>query len=300
MKALVAATVAALVTPVSAQAADYVGLTVDPTEVAPAWTLAATHTSGAFLRGDEILGLSLSRSFGGGRGQEQHRLILHPRQPLISFDGRTGRWQTKGQLGDVAAIDMTITATGAPARAEFAWGCEGAFVRVPVRLRGSLTLRTGTRFFKTIRRASLTGFVTYENGAVSCDRPAPSTCDATTSIHAGGAQGSLLASPRNLVLQFRERAGSGGAAWYHVMSVGGYDALAGSLPTVEVRAPAATIRGGARFTGGEDTTESSFGACRTTRTAGAATGSFRTTFAGWGVRTLRLGAGAPASYSVTS
>jgi hypothetical protein len=297
VKKLLVAIVAALAAPAGSQAADYVGLTVNRTAVAPGWALTATHTSGAFYRGDEIFGLTLTRSFLGGRGQEQHRLVHHPRQPLISFDGRAGRWQTKGRLGSVAAIDMTITATGTPSPADFAWGCTGAFVRVPVRLRGSLTLRTGTTFFRTIRRASLTGFVTYEDGTVTCERPAPLTCESSTALFAGGGRASLNVAPRNFSLQFREAAGP--ATWYHVMTVGGYEALTGSLPTIDVRAPSAAISGGARFTG-ETETELTYGACRTTRTAGAATGSFRTTFAGWGARTLRLGAGASASYSQTS
>ncbi len=171
MRKLVVAIAAALALPAGAQAADYVGLTVDKTKVAPGWTLAGTHTSGSFYRGDEIFGLTLRRSFLGARGEEQHALRAHPKRSLISFDGRTGRWRTNGQLGSVAAIDMAITSTGTPTPTTDAWGCTGAFVRVPVRLQGALTLRTGTRFFKTIRRATLTGSVTYESGEVSCDRP---------------------------------------------------------------------------------------------------------------------------------
>jgi hypothetical protein len=295
MRKLVVAIAAALALPASAQAADYVGFTVSRTKVAPGWTLAGTHTSGSFYRGDEIAGLTLRRSFLGGRGEEQHALRAHPRQPMISFDGRTGRWQ--GRLGSAATIDMTISATGAPGPATDAWGCTGAFVRVPVRLQGSLVLRTGTRLFGAIRRTSLSGFVTYEDGDVSCDRAAPSTCEASTSFQAGSGAASLAATPRELILQFRQAAGA--AAWYHVMTVRGYDALAGSLPTIDVRAPSNTITGGARFDGG-DTSASSFGACRTARTSGTATGSFRTTFAGWGARTLRLGAGTTASYSETN
>ncbi len=297
MRKLVIAVAAALAVPASAQAADYVGLTVNKTKVAPGWTLAGTHTSGSFYRGDEIFGLTLRRSFLGARGGEQHALRAHPKRSMISFDGRTGRWQTHGQLGGVAAIDMTITSTGNPTPTADAWGCTGAFVRVPVRLQGSLTLRTGTGFFKTIRRTNLAGFVTFENGEVNCDRPAPLTCESSTSFQAGGATGSVVVAPRDLVLQFRQAVGT--AAWYHVMTVGGYESLTGTLPTIDVRAPSTAISGGAQFTG-QGTTESSYGACRTTRTTGAATGSFRATFAGWGARTLRLTPSVPASYSETS
>ena len=302
MKRYLIAIAAALTGPGGAQAADYVALTVDPTGVAPGWTLSATHTSGAFYRGDQIVGLTLRRTFLGYRGEEQHALRAHPKQPLISFDGRTGRWQTKGQLGSVVAIDMTITPTGDPVAVEDAWGCKGAFARVAVRLRGSLTLRTGTRFFKAIRRTSLTGLVTFENGAVDCDRPAPSTCEASTSLHLGDERASVLASRGHLGLSFREQAAGSptSVVWYHLMAVAGYEPLTGTLPTLGVLAPpGAAISGSAQFVGNE-VTESSFGACRIARTNGAATGSFRTTFAGWGPRTLRLSPGVPASHSQTS
>ena len=297
MRKLVIGISAALVFPAGAQAADYIGLTVNRTKVAPGWTLAATHTSGSFYRGDEIFGLTLRRSHLGGRGEEQHALRAHPKQPMISFDGSRGRWQTNGQLGNVAAVDMTIEATGSPTPVGDAWGCLGAFARVPVRLEGTLTLRTGTRFFKTIRRTRLAGFVTFDDGVVSCD-PAPSSqCEASSSLYAGDPRASVLAAARNIVLQFRQAVGA--AAWYHVMTAGGYDALTGSLPSIGIAAPTGSlIRGNARFVGG-DATESSFGTCRTTRTNGAATGNFRTTFAGWGDRTVRLAAGTPASFSET-
>ena len=109
----------------------------------------------------------------------------------------------------------------------------------------------------------------------------------------------MVAAPRSIVLQFRDPVAqsSAGAAWYHVMTVSGYDAVTGSLPELGVRGPSTpTLRGNARFHAGE-ATQSQSGACLTTRTTGAATGSFSTTFAGWGARTLRLNAGVPASFT---
>jgi hypothetical protein len=298
MKRVVIAIVAALAAPAGAQAADYVGLTVNATKVAPGWTLAGTHTSSPFYRGDQIFGLTLRRTFLGGRGEEQHALRAHPKQPLISFDGRTGRWQTKGQLGSVVEIDMRITAAGEPVSIPFSFGCDGAFVRVPVLLEGLLTLRTGTRFFKTIKRTTLAGFVTYENGEVNCDRPAPTTCESSRSFQAGGdATGAVVVAPRQLVLQFRQAVES--AAWYHVMWIGGFDALAETPPTIDVRAPSTAISGSAQFIG-QDTTESTYGACHIKLTTGVARGSFTTTFAGWGARALRLTPSVPASYRVTN
>jgi hypothetical protein len=175
-------------------------------------------------------------------------------------------------------------------------------VRVPVRLQGTFALRTGTRFFKTIRRTSLAGFVTHENGAVTCDRPAPTTCESSVSVHGGDARASVLASRRHFGLSFREQAAGSptSVVWYHNMSIGGHEALTGTLPTIGIVAPSeGPIRGNAQFTG-QEATESTYGACRITRTNGAATGSFRTTFAGWGARTLRLSTDVPASLSETS
>jgi hypothetical protein len=135
----------------------------------------------------------------------------------------SGRWKTSNQLGNAVAVDLAIEATGAPTPVDEAWGCRGAFARIPVRLEGTLTLRTGTRFFNTIRRARLAGFVIVDQGAVNCDRPQPSECAASSSFWAGTAKSSVVAAPRSIVLQFRDPVAQSpaGAAWYHVMTIDG-------------------------------------------------------------------------------
>ena len=288
------AIVAAFWLPSSASAADFIALTVSPTLVAPGWTLSATVTNGSFSRGDEIAGLTLRRSFLRGRAEEQHALRAHPDPTTISFDGRRGRWAAT--LGSAAGVNLAIETTGAPVAVEEAWGCRGPFVRLPVSLRGTLMLRTGTRFFKTIRRTRLAGFITTNVGPVSCDPPAAGACEPSVALHAGRLESSVLASPRRLGLQFREPVSTtgGSVAWYHVVAATGYDALAGTPPAVRVATP---IRGSLRFVG-QETKESSFGACRTTSTTGSASGTLGTTFVGWGARTLRL-AGLPATLSET-
>jgi len=294
----VLAIVAAFGHPSAAHAAGYIALTVSPTQVAPAWTLSATVTNGRFYRGDEIAGLTLRRSFLSGRGEELHALKAHPSRTTISFEGRRGRWATNGSFGSAAAVDLAIAATGPRTAVADAWGCRGAFVRIPVTLRGTLSLRTGTRFFNTIRRTRLAGFVTIDDGAVSCDVAPPATCEPSSTLHAGGLEGSLLASPRRLGLQFRDPV-AGSVAWYHVLAVSGYDVLTGTPPAVEVAGPAVpAIRGSAHFAG-QAAKETSSGACRTTSTSGAATGSFRASFAGWGARTLRLQSGVAATFNET-
>ena len=289
----------AFAVPSSAHAANYIALTVNPTQVAPGWTLSATVTSGSFSRGDEIAGLTMKRTFLGGRGEELHALRAHPKQTTISFDGTSGRWAAKSAFGAAATVDLAIKATGAPTAVDDAWGCRGAFLRIPVGLTGTLVLRTGTRFFETIRRTRLTGFVTIEDGSVSCGLSPAAGCEASSTLHAGKLEGSLLASPRRLGIQFRDAVG-GSAAWYHVLGVSGYDVFSRTAADLAVTGPSVLeLRGSARFTG-QTSNQTSSGACRTTTTSGSATGSFRATFAGWGTRTLRLQPSATATFSETA
>ena len=95
-------------------------------------------TNGSFYRGDEIVGLTLRRSFLGGRGEEQHcapraseaddDLLRRPRRPLA--DGRPARERR-------ATVDMAIEATGAPTSGRGRLGLRArAFVQIPVRLDG--------------------------------------------------------------------------------------------------------------------------------------------------------------------
>jgi hypothetical protein len=284
--------------PSTAPAADYVALTINPTQVAPGWTLSATVTNGSFSRGDEIAGITMKRTFLSGRGEELHALRAHPKRTTISFDGTGGRWAAKSAFGAAATVDLAIKATGAPTAVEDAWGCRGAFLRIPVRLTGTLALRTGTRFFKTIRRTRLAGFVTIDGGSVSCELPQTTACEASSRLHAGKLEASLLASSRRLGIQFRDAVGSS-AAWYHVLAVSGYDVFAGQPADLTVAGPSVpAIRGSAHFSG-QTSKETTSGACRTTSTSGSATGSFRVSFAGWGARTLRLQPGAGATFNET-
>ena len=204
------AIIAALGVPSSASAADFIALTVNPTRVAPGWTLSATVTNGSFSRGDEIVGLTLRRSFLNGRAEEQHALRAHPAPTTVSFDGRRGRWAAR--LGTAAAVNLAIETTGAPVPVEEAWGCRGVFVRIPVSLRGTLSLRTGTRFFKTILRTRLTGFVTTEAGTVDCSAPAASACEPSALASGGQARGlraRLVPTPRPAIQGARSRCSRG-------------------------------------------------------------------------------------------
>ena len=299
MRRVLVALALALVLPSGAQAADYLVVYVNPTKVAPGWTLGGSIVSGNFYGSDEVFGLTLTRAATGRPLlEEKHALRSHHAKSTISFDGSSGRLKTTGQLGTAAVVDMTIQASGASAPVERVLGCSGSFRQVPVRLDGTFTVRTGTRFFKTVERTRLTGLAMYEDGLVACGRPAPATCGASSSLFAGGARRSLTADARSLILSFSEPVGSAPANstdWYHVLTLSGYDAVTGTLPELAVTARSPSLRGSATFAA-RTTTESGSGACRVTTTAGDMTGSFTAAFAGWGMRALRLQPGGYAAF----
>ena len=150
---LVAAVGAALVVPRNAAAVDHVTLFISPTKLSPSgWKLSAAVVGATAPGARETFGISLTRKLGNGRGEEQHGLRAAP-TGTVSFDGRSGRWAAR--FGTVVAIGMTVTAIGQTKDVGESLGCRGAFATVPVRLRGSFVLRTGTSFFGTIRRLVL-------------------------------------------------------------------------------------------------------------------------------------------------
>jgi hypothetical protein len=289
VRRLLVGIVAALVLPSGAQAGDYLILYVNPTTVAPAWTLSGSVVSGSFYYGtDDVFGLTLRRGFAGGKAEEKHSLRAHHSRPTVSFAGGAGRWRTTGQLGTAVRVDMKIRATGAAKPVTEELGCRGAFQRVPVRLEGTFAFRTETGFFKTIRRTRLGGLVTTAVGAVDCTRPPPERCDAISSLNLGEPRASATVTARSLALHFMDLFPHGRFTWYHHMTFSGYDALVGSLPSFSVPAASGSpIRGSATFAGirSSDTT---YGACVTTSTSGNVTGTLTTTFAGWGTRIARL------------
>lgn len=294
MRKLFAGLLVALAVPTGAHAADSTYLSLDRTRVAPGWTLTGSVVSARAYNTSDIVGLTLTRTFLAGRGEESHALRAHRRIP-ITFDGRSGRWRTAGQIAGVAVVDLRIAAVGAPQPAADLLGCRGALQRVRVRLTGVLRLRTGTRFFGTIRRTSLTGTAIYTRGALDCTPQPSASCEPSASLSAGRPRAWLNADRRSLGLQFWEAAPGAPAnvTWYHVIRVGGYDALNGQAPALQIVAPESGISGGGAFAGGS--TETLEGPCPASSTEGEATGTFRTTFAGWGARTLTL-TGTPAVY----
>lgn len=304
---LTAAVGAALALPGTAPAVDHVTLFVAPSKLSADWKLSAAVVGATSPTGRETFGVTLTRKLAKGRGEEQHGLRAAPVR-TVTYDGRRGRWQAR--FGTLLTIGMTVAATGPAQEIGESRGCRGAFARAPVLLRGTFALRTGTRFFDTIRRVRLTGSVTFNRGGpVDCAPAAATTCAQSTVLTAvrytaSGPAATLLVSPDAggwMTLSFADRGGSlpAGVTWYHVMRLErlGFDPLDGGPPTIAVELPAALpVQGDGRFTASETLTGSR-GTCLTTETSGSFAGSFRTRFAGWGARAAVFGPAGFARYA---
>ena len=303
---LIAVVGVALVLPARAHAADHIVLIVSPKKLAahPAWSLQGRIVDSSYF-GSEIFGVGLERTFLGGRAQELHRFTASSPGSL-TFDGSRGRWKAAlGVIGrnNIVRVDMEIAVTGTALPLVESQGCRGAFVQVPVTLRGTFVLRTGTRFFKTLRRASLKGSVVFnQGGPVDCTPLPASGCASARSLSVfrtgPGATGTGVqmgtADDGWLSLAFGERRGT--ATWYHVMFVYGFSPFSGELPTIRARIAAKLpVQGSGMFTAGATSTGTE-GACQTVTATGSFTGTFRTRFTGWGARTLRLTAADGAGY----
>lgn len=301
---LIVAVGASLALPATVLAIDHAVLHITPTPLAKtgplkAWTLDGRTVDPSYYPAPmprELLGVTLQRRLLNGRGEERHAFRAAPVHSL-TFDGTSGRWDV--QFGSKLIVRMTIQTTGAPRPVDDSQGCLGAFVRVPVILRGTFTLPTRTKVFKTVRRSRLAATVTYNSGGpVSCGAGEEPTCTAATSFSASAGIGSQLLASSDLggwlSLAFADTrsAGPDGAVWYHVMLLTQLNPLAGVLPGLTVRVPAKLpVQGSGVFTATETSTTQR-GACNTTTATGRFDGAFRTRFAGWGARTFRSPASA--------
>ena len=93
---LIAAVGAALVVPGNAAAVDHVTLFISPTKLSQSgWKLSAAVVGATSPGARETFGLSLTRTLGNGRGEEQHGLRAAP-SGTVSFDGRS--WPLGGAV----------------------------------------------------------------------------------------------------------------------------------------------------------------------------------------------------------
>jgi hypothetical protein len=322
---LIVAVGAALALPARSYAVDHLVLDISPTSIAaPAsvnaskqerarvkalapWRLRGRVVGRDFYRfGDpEIFGVTLSRSFPSGRGAELHAFNAAPKQTL-TFDGQRGRWEAR--FGNALTLSTEIEGTGVQESTDPPLPCLGTFAKVPVTLRGTFVLRTGTKFFRTIRRVTLTGLMTFApTGLVDCTPLYPSSvCGRSTILSlshriSGTSDAAFLMSPdengwTTLSVADRSAASSAGYTWYHVMSALGFNPLSGQLPTIAARlASPLPIQGSGTFKARQTSTETS-GACSAVTTTGTFSGTFRTRFAGWGARSVRFNAADDARY----
>ena len=295
--AVLVAAGSALALPGRALAVDHVVLYVSPSKVgtgqlAP-WRLSAAVVGVAAPAARETFGVSLTRRFLNGRAEELHGFRAAPAR-TVTFDGTSGRWAAR--FGSVT-IDMSIAATGPARPIAESQGCRGGLRSVPVTLRGSFALRTGTTLFRTVRRQLLRGTVTYNpGGPLECGPAAAAECTPSTVLLASRQASNLrtstvMLSPDAggwLTFAFADHSalGSSGSTWNHVMRVErlGFSPLAGDLPRIAVRLRAALpVSGSGTFTAPPAIDEPS-GACRRTAVVGSFAGTFRTRFAGWGAR----------------
>jgi len=258
-----------------------------------------------YRQGDaEIFGVTLTRVFANGR--ELHALRAGPKQ-TVTFDGERGRLEAT--FGKTLLVRMDIVASGTPHPVEAPLSCRGNFAQVAVTLRGTFVLRTGTRFFRTIRRISFPGTLSFGAGGLVDCTPEPSTDCGVSNVLSASTRGrapgvTALMSPDEggwTTLSFADRSAASAAeptaTWYHVMYSLGSNPLTGQLPTLvaSLRGPSA-IQGGGTFAAQQSSTATN-GACRSVSTTGTFDGTFRTRFAGWGARTVTFTATDDARYS---
>ncbi len=293
----VAAVVGALVAPASAAAVDHVSLFVSPSALGGGWNVSASVPAHEFT-GGEIVGVTLRRT---GRATESHDLRANARSTsTVSFNGTRGTWRVAGQVGSSLTVHMTIAPSGPARPVAQSFGCRGGFVQLPVTLRGRFAVRTGTRFFGTIRRSRLAGTIVFnDGGGLDCSAP-PTVCSPSTQLRAFRGLHGLTASPDGdgyLAVSFRQAVRGG--AWYHRLELTGLDPLAFAGSTVMVRAPAGLpLAGAGTFTPGR-TVESVVGSCGVATTTGTFAGSFRARFTGWPSRTLVFGASDAATFATS-
>jgi hypothetical protein len=209
----------------------------------------------------------------------------------LSFDGTSGRLQI-----DALGADLRIEATGmaAPHLAE---ACPGSpMLEVPVRLVGTLTLRTPTRFFATVRTDALSGTILYNDGP-------PGSCYPTDAApHFVCGHGRMLSSdpdaPSLVTVRWEtptaryaliDFGSSKLPGWGHAIELAlrrnPFHGLRASTP------PRGPLHGAVRFrltASRQDPPDPRCPGPPVTRARGTLTGRFVAAFHGWGTKTLVL------------
>jgi hypothetical protein len=295
---LVVLIVVALGAPAGARASTHLWLDVRSRQLSPAhlagWELRLTGASddnfseaGAPDHGSFGVTLLLKRP-----GFQETHGYGDVESDELSFDGTSGRLR----IGSIGA-DLRIEATGMAAP-HLADACPGSpMLQVPVRLVGTLSLRTGTRFFATVRTDASSGTVLYNDGPPGACYP---TADARPPICGHGR--TLFSDPdapslvtlrwetpsryRYASIDFRPAKLPG---WGHAIELAlrrnPFAGLRASTP------PQGPLRGSARFRLTARRQDPAVPSCPgppVTRARGTLTGRFVAAFHGWGTKTLVL------------
>ena len=219
----------------------------------------------------------------------------------LSFDGVAGRLRVDSSSNSALAADLRIEATGMPAP-YLADACPGApMLQVPVRLVGTLTVRTGTRFFATVGAGTLSGTMLYNDGPPGPCYPTPNgpprICGHGRTLYANDD------APPFVLVRWESRSIYRYASivfgdpkqpgWGHALQVpllrNPFSGRLGSLRAAI--GPRGPLRGFVRFhllTRKQDTADPHCAGPPVTRAQGTLTGRFVAAFHGWGTRALVL------------
>jgi hypothetical protein len=295
-----------LAAPAGARASTHLWLDVRSSRLSPAglggWQLRFTGATDDNL---SEAGAPDHGSFGAGLLLQRPRFEeTHGYAPggtaEISFDGFAGQLRIDRASNGALAADLRIQATGMPTP-HLAEACPGSpMLEVPVRLVGTLTLETGTRFFGTVRTAALSGTILYNDGPpgacyATADAP-PSICGHGTMLYSNADLARFVTvrweTPplyRVASIVFRPPSEPG---WGHALEVRlRRSPFSGGLGSLRAAVRTGPLRGSMRFQLSrrqQDTPDPRCPGPLVTRARGTLTGRFVAAFHGWGTRTLVL------------
>lgn len=230
------------------------------------------------------------------RVQEAH--LLSGFRGSLTFDGQTGRIVAPNEFSPRLVLRMTMRSTSAPVPGLMPECAGGSFKSTRVRVTGTLSLKTGTTMFKTVRAARLDGTLVYNDGPEpTCGASNVGNCTQrrTISGRAGDGVSSLMVGtedgrPFARVSASTSLGGPAELRWTHALTVWlRVDPLVVTPLPMTARVPAGLpITGSLTYTptappvGGRFHDPRLGRECTSSTTTGNATGSYSAVFSrGW-------------------